>query len=112
MGIVVRGPFTEAQSPAEIDLGFDVNREWHEITISIFDDTGAPATSGVTGTMTGSVRKVGADRTEAFTETLNLAADQRSWDPELSRAEVFFIDVSGLNANYTYTVTVNSWGDT
>lgn len=111
----VRGPFTQADGRVEVALGQFANFPWHEITISIFEpggtpfNGGAPATS-VTGTLAGEVLKTGADQTEAFSTTLNLAGGDRAWDPELSRALSFFFTPTGLNATYTYWVTVNSWG--
>lgn len=110
MGSITLGPFTEADGEVRIDLGFEVNYEWHEITVSVFDDSGEPATTGVTGTLSAKVLKLGADREEDFTESLNLSANDRSWDPELSMAEAFFTTVTGLNTDYSYRITVNSWG--
>lgn len=110
MGTIRKGPFTQADGEVEIDLGFEINYEWHELTIAVFDAQGDPATSGVTGTVAASVRKRGADRTEAFDQTVNLATDERSWAPELSQAEIFLVTPTGLNAGFSYYVTVNSWG--
>lgn len=102
------GPFDDA-APAVIALGLSENQEWHEITVSVFNAAGDPALTGVTGTLSGEVLKRGADRFEAFTQALDLAADQRAWDPELSRAQQFRLTVAGLNTGFTYRVTVNSW---
>ena len=102
------GPFTEADGQVECQLGPNVYRRWHEITISVFNAVGDTATDA-TGTLTGAVLKAGADQLEAFQQSLDLSADQRSWDPELSTAKNFYFEVTGLNAGYTYTVMVNSW---
>lgn len=108
-GIIISDQFTEAQGEVEVALGKDTSRQWHEITVSIFTDTGVPATGAITGTLSAKVRKRGADRTENFASALDLANDQRAWDPELSTAEAFLFTVTGLNANYTYQVTVLSF---
>ena len=102
------GPgFTQADGRVTVDLALNQTQEWHEITVSIFD-SGSPAT-GVTGTLAGEVLKTGADQPEDFTNTLNLAAGERAWDPELSRAQQFFFTPTGLNAGFEYFITVNSW---
>ncbi len=103
------GPFTAGGGEVEVRLGLQENQDWHEITVRILDDTGQPATTGVTGTLAGSALKRGSDRREAFVSTLNLANDERAWDPELSRVGSFFFEDTGLNANYVYWITVNSW---
>jgi hypothetical protein len=109
MGIITRGPFTQSDGLVEVDLGFQINFQWHEITVSVFDAAGDPGT-GVTGTLAGQVRKRGADQIEVFTETLDLAAGDRSWLPELSVAEIFQFTPTGFNATFTYFISVNSWG--
>ncbi len=106
--ILTFGPFTEAQGEVSAFLGENIYRRWHEITVSIFDAVGDPAASA-TGTLTGKVRKTGADQTEDFTATLDLAGGERAWQPELSSANTFFFEVTGLNAGYTYLITTNSW---
>lgn len=112
MGVLRVGPFTQADGRISVPLGFEANFEWHEITVSVFDDLGNPGQSGmVTGSLAGEVLKHGADMPEDFTQILDLATDQRSWDPELSRADTFFFTPTGFNANYEYFITVNSWGD-
>ena len=110
MGAQRFGPFSGSDNPARADLGFAGNFEWQEVTVSVFDENGDPATGTVTGTLAATVLKNGADRREAFDQTLNLASGQRAWDPELSRVVNFEFTVTGLNANYSYEVTVNSWG--
>ncbi len=112
MGTITSGPFFEADGEVTVGLGREVNNQWHEITISVLNAVGQPASppTVVTGTMTGRVLKTGADRVETFAQTLDLAAEDRSWQPTLSQAEVFLFSVSGLNAHFAYTVTINSWG--
>lgn len=105
------GPYPQGGGQVRVDLGFDENFVWHEIAVSILDATGNPVTTGITGTLSGAALKRGADHQEAFIEILNLANDERSWDPELSRVAAFFFEDQGLNAGYQYLITVNSWGD-
>ena len=109
MGIITRGPFTQADGQVQIELGFEINFQWHEITVSVFDAGGDPAT-GVTGTLSAQVTKRGADQPEVFTQTLDLSAGDRSWTPELSVAETFSFTPTGFNATFTYVISVNSWG--
>ncbi len=109
MGFITRGPFTQADGQVQVDLDFQINFQWHEITVSVFDAAGDPAT-GVTGSLAGEVIKSGADQSEVFTESLDLAAGDRSWLPELSVAKTFFFTPTGLNATYIYFVSINSWG--
>ncbi len=109
MGTITKGPFTQADGQILVELGFQINFQWHEITVSVFDASGDPAT-GVTGTLSGQATKSGSDQPEVFTESLDLAAGDRSWLPELSVAQIFQFTPAGLNATYTYFVTVNSWG--
>lgn len=125
MGTITAGPFTDGVE-AEIDLGFELNFPLHELTISIFDENGDPAETGVTGTLTATVQRRGADRPDPYFEPLDLSTDQRSWPPQERlptppslappirpiRAIKFFIIAEGLNTGYTYFVTVNSWGGT
>lgn len=106
---IITDLFNEAASPVTISLGRDTSLQWHEITVSIFDDVGAPASDPITGTISGEVRKKGADRFQAFVQSLNLATGDRSWDPELSTAEEYRFTVAGLNANYQYQFTILSW---
>lgn len=103
------GPFTESGNPSVVTLEDNRIYQWHEISVSVFDATDSPATSGVTGTLSASIRKPGADRDESFTQTLNLATDQRSWSPEMAMAESFSFTATGLNAGYSYRVRVKSW---
>ena len=108
-GYIVREGLTEAQGAVKIELGADTALRWHEITVSIFNASGNPAADPITGTLSGSVQKRGADRMETFSQTLNLASGQRSWNPELSTAESYEFSVTGLNTDYTYTITILSW---
>jgi len=102
------GPFTEAQGEVEAPLLSAAQRRWHEITVTILDDTGNEGVAA-TGTLSAKVRKVGADQTEDFTQALDLAANDRAWLPTLSSAQIFYFTVVGLNAGYQYLITVNSW---
>jgi hypothetical protein len=106
--VQVFGPFTEAQGEVETDLAANAERRWHEITVTIFDAGGASGVAA-TGVITGQVQKVGADQREDFTETIDLSTDTRAWLPELSSAQKYFFTIAGLNAGYTYQITVNSW---
>ena len=108
------GPYNQADGRVAVNLGFTENFEWHEITIACFEPGDVPGdapATGVTGTLAGEVLKRGADQVETFSTTLNLATGERAWDPELSRAQIFYFTPTGFNATYTYYVTVNSWGD-
>ncbi len=109
MGTIVKGPFTQADGQVQIELEFQINFQWHEVTVSVFDAAGDPAV-GVTGTLSAEVIKRGADQPESFTDFLDLAAGERSWTPELSVAETFSFTPTGLNATFSYFITVNSWG--
>jgi len=102
------GPFTEAQGEAEVNLGANAERRWHEITITIFNAGGVSGVAAV-GVITGQVQKIGADQREDFSETIDLSTDARAWLPELSSAQKYFFTIAGLNAGYTYQITVNSW---
>lgn len=110
MGIIRSGMRTEAEGEIVINRGASTSLRWTEVTVAVFDANGAAANpSMVTGTLTGEVQKAGSGKRENFATAMNLATDDWSWKPELSTVNELFFRISGLNANYTYEVSVNSW---
>ena len=110
MGIIQSGRRTESEGEIEIDRGASTSLRWTEVTVAVFDDSGDAADpSTVTGTLTGSVLKAGAGKREDFNESIDLSSDPWSWKPELSTVQIFYFSVSGLNADHTYEISINSW---
>ena len=106
---VIRSPrTTEAQGEIEIRRGASTSLRWSEVTVNIFDGSGSEIDTA-TGTLTGRALKTGSGKPQTFEETINLATDNWSWLPELSTVQAFFFSISGLNAGYTYQITINSW---
>ena len=106
---VIRSPkTTEADGEIEIRRGSSTSLRWSEVTVRVCNSADEPVNTA-TGTLTGQVLKSGSGKRQNFTETLNLATDDWSFLPELSTIQSFFFSVSGLNAGYTYQITVNSW---
>lgn len=106
---VLRSPRTsEADGEIEVQRGAASSLRWSEITIAVFDENGDSVNSA-TGTVSAWAQKNGQGQRQAFEETVNLATDVWAWLPELSTVNSFFFSVSGLNAGYTYQITVNSW---
>ena len=112
MGVVRSERHTESDNPITVNRGMDASEPWSEITINVFDASGTPATpGGVTGVLTGSALKVGSGKLQPFQNTVNLSTQDWSWQPELSRVQEFQFSIAGLNAGFTYQITVNSWGE-
>lgn len=110
MGILRSGIVSESDGEIEIDRDASTSLRWTEVTVSVFDTSGDPADpSIVTGMITGSVIKAGSGKRESFDTEMNLATDNWSWKPELSSVNRFFFEITGLNAGFTYEVSVNSW---
>ena len=107
MGFVSSGRRTEASGEIEILRGPDSLKLWSEITVAVFNGAGDPVTTA-TGIITGQVLKVGQGQRQNLTNTLNLATDHWSYRAELSAVQRFFFTISGLNAGYTYSITVAS----
>ena len=106
---VIRSPrTTEAAGEIEIKRGTSTSLRWSEVTVRVFDASDAPV-SEATGTLTGQVLKTGSGKRQDFQNPLNLVSDDWSFTPELSTVRSFFFSISGLNAGYTYQITVNSW---
>ena len=110
MGIIRSDMQSESDGELEIDRGASTSLRWTEVTVNVFDATGAAAdTSMVTGILSGQVLKAGCGKREDFNRAMNLATDDWSWKPELSTVQTFYFSISGLNSGYTYQVSVNSW---
>ena len=106
---VIRSPkITEASGEIEVRRGASTSLRWSELTVSVFDAAGEPV-QNATGILSGRAQKTGSGRPQNFVETIDLATDNWSWLPELSTVQRFFFSIAGLNAGYTYQVTVNSW---
>lgn len=110
MGIIRSGKKSESDGEFEIDRGSSTSLRWTEVTVAVFDENDSPADPNmVTGVLSGQVIKAGSGKREDFATTMNLATDDWSWKPELSTVNLFYFSITGLNSNYTYEVSVNSW---
>ena len=78
---------------------------WTEITVAVFDENDDPVETA-TGIVTGKARKAGQGKPQDFTESIDLAADNWAWKPERSTVEEFLFSISGLNANYSYEISI------
>lgn len=103
--MIVTGPLNPAAGAIEIPIGAESHLPWHEVAISITDDVGDPL-DPATGTMTGEVQGVGADKFVSFTETLDIVAGDRRWIPFFSNVNKFRITPIDMPANSRYTVTI------
>ena len=109
MGIPVRSPVTtEADGEITVSLGAESGKRWNEITVRVFDGSNNPVTTA-TGTLSAKAIKSGTDKPEDFEETIDLSSDPWSWRPEMSTVRAFIFSVSGLNAGYSYQITINNW---
>ena len=106
---VIRGPMaTEAQGEIEIRRGASTALRWSEVTVNVFDGNGDEVDTA-TGTLTGKALKTGSGKAQDFEESIDFETDEWSWLPEMSTVQRFFFLVSGLNAGYSYQITINSW---
>ena len=111
MGIPVRSEIsTEADGEITVPLGRESGKRWHEITVRIFNASNQPVTTA-TGTLTAKALKSGTDKPEDFEEEIDLSSDPWSWKPELSTVRAFMFTVTGLNAGYSYQITINNWSE-
>ena len=110
MGVIRSGRRTEAEGEISINRGALTSNRWSEITISVFDAAGSESDpSTTTGIVSGTAIKSGSGKPQPFINTVDLSANDWSWQPELSTVEEFRFSVAGLNAGYTYEITVSSW---
>lgn len=110
MGVLRSGRKTEADGEFSIDRGAMTSQPYSEVTIAVFDENGDPADPDMTtGVVSGSVLKTGSGKRQDFTETVDLATDDWSWNAEISAVRLFYFSIAGLNANYTYEITITSW---
>ncbi len=92
-----------------INLGHQAGMQWHEIAVQFVDNSGNPVATLASGTASGSVKGVGSDQHEDFSEQLNLSTDDRRWIPFSSMINEVKITFADLPANTLAIVTLNSW---
>lgn len=76
------------------------------VAVSIFDANGAPVAAPASSTMALSIKVLGSDQFVASSNTLDLAANQRSFDPFFEAVEEFRLTPTGLSSGQQYTVTI------
>jgi len=111
MSTVIRtvGFRTEADNNTPVLMGNATTQPWTHISVNFYDENEVPVTD-VTGVMSGEARVGDADKYIPFADTLDLAAGDRSWKPELGIVIDFKIAVTGLNPGYKYKLRFDKWG--
>lgn len=94
---------------ATVNLYDDTDKYWHSVCVSFVDGDGDPVAGTVTGTATAYALRQGADKEVEFFETLDLAADERSWFPFQAHIQTIRVSFDGLPADTFGIITINSW---
>jgi hypothetical protein len=89
---------------------------WFEIMLRFVDDNGEPVSNLASGTIVGSIKKVGSDNYELFSNNPTIIGDSTtdnkvsySYNPFLSNVESFKFLFSGLPAGVKAIVTIIWW---
>lgn len=98
-------------SVAVVNIGNESMKNWHTVCLSFQDGAGAPVTTLATGTAIGYARRQGSDKYETFSDSLNLAYDERTWMPFNDLIDSVKVELSNLPANVFGVVQVNNWED-
>ncbi len=109
MKLLTTGRVTEAQG--EVSILRDANNiyPWTQVSVNVFNAAG-DAVDVANGTLSGKARPVSSAKFTDFTNTIDLSGNEWTFTPSMSMMEEYRFSVAGLNAGYTYEVTIANWG--
>ena len=82
----------------------------HKISVRLIDSIGDPVTTGISGTISLSVRGFGADTFDASSASLALTSGERTFVPILDNIDAVQLEASGLSAGHSAIATITSSG--
>lgn len=106
MGTIVSDPMP-VTAAFDVAVGALLDEVWKEITISLVDSNGDPVTGS--GTLSVAARPAGSDQFADFSNSLDLAAGERSFSPFSSRVDTFRFTPASINAGTFIIATINTW---